>query len=183
MTRPANKPSRGAVPTSRRCAVRTLPGSASANRLKTSSFRIRPVSISRLLVAVGCALRTRKGARCAPYRAGTLSDLTDRLEQRPSPALGFICSIGSCGNLKPLGSTAGCGRPHVRWCGRGNGRNPVTSTRSWLRALRRLPVGCDVQPRRFVFQSAAEIAQRSALTMRAPGALGQRPVRRRRLES
>jgi hypothetical protein len=32
--------------------------------------------------------------------------------------------------LKPLGPTAGCGRPHVRWCGRGNGRNPVTSTRS-----------------------------------------------------
>ena len=30
----------------------------------------------------------------------------------------------------PLGSTAGCGRPHVRWCGRGNGRNPVTPTRS-----------------------------------------------------
>jgi hypothetical protein len=44
-----------------------------------------------------------------------------------------IRSIGSCGNLKPLGSTAGCGRPHVRWCGRGNGRNPVTSTRSRVR--------------------------------------------------
>ena len=26
------------------------------------------------------------------------------------------------------GSTAGCGKPHVRWCGRGDGRNPVTST-------------------------------------------------------
>jgi hypothetical protein len=32
------------------------------------------------------------------------------------------------GNL--LAPTAGCGRPHVLWCGRGNGRNPVTSTRS-----------------------------------------------------
>ena len=31
---------------------------------------------------------------------------------------------------KPPAPTAGCGRPHVRWCGRGNGRNPVTSTRS-----------------------------------------------------
>jgi hypothetical protein len=25
--------------------------------------------------------------------------------------------------------TAGCGKPHVRWCGRGDGRNPVTPTR------------------------------------------------------
>ena len=32
----------------------------------------------------------------------------------------------------PLAPTAGCGRPHVRWCGRGNGRNPVASTRSGL---------------------------------------------------
>ena len=28
--------------------------------------------------------------------------------------------------------TAGCGKPHVRWCGRGDGRNPVTPTRSGL---------------------------------------------------
>ena len=27
------------------------------------------------------------------------------------------------------GSTAGCGKPHVRWCGRGGGRNPATPTR------------------------------------------------------
>ena len=26
--------------------------------------------------------------------------------------------------------TAGCGKPHVRWCGRDNGRNPVISARS-----------------------------------------------------
>ncbi len=31
---------------------------------------------------------------------------------------------------KLLDSTAGCGKPHVRWCGRDNGRNPVISTRS-----------------------------------------------------
>ena len=31
---------------------------------------------------------------------------------------------------KTGGSTAVCGKPHVRWCGRGDGRNPVTSTRS-----------------------------------------------------
>jgi hypothetical protein len=33
-------------------------------------------------------------------------------------------------HVRPLGPTAGCGKPHVRWCGRGDGRNPVTSTRS-----------------------------------------------------
>jgi len=31
-----------------------------------------------------------------------------------------------------LGSAAGCGKPHVRWCGRGGGRNPVTPSRSRL---------------------------------------------------
>jgi hypothetical protein len=31
---------------------------------------------------------------------------------------------------KTGGSTAVCGKPHVRWCGRGGGRNPITSTRS-----------------------------------------------------
>jgi hypothetical protein len=31
---------------------------------------------------------------------------------------------------KTGGSTAVCGKPHVRWCGRGGGRNPATSTRS-----------------------------------------------------
>jgi len=35
--------------------------------------------------------------------------------------------------------TAGCGKPHVRWCGRDTGRNPRVSTRSWRRS-RRHPV-------------------------------------------
>jgi len=34
-----------------------------------------------------------------------------------------------------LGSTAGCGKPHVRWCGRGDGRNPVTPSRSLLYSI------------------------------------------------
>ena len=35
--------------------------------------------------------------------------------------------------------TNGHGRPHVRWCGRGNGRNPVASTRSNYELARPLP--------------------------------------------
>ena len=31
-----------------------------------------------------------------------------------------------------LDLTAVCGKPHVRWCGRADGRNPVSSTRSKL---------------------------------------------------
>ena len=31
---------------------------------------------------------------------------------------------------KVEGSTAGCGKPHVRWCGRDSGRNPAIPTRS-----------------------------------------------------
>jgi hypothetical protein len=41
----------------------------------------------------------------------------------------------------PLAPTAGCGRPHVRWCGRGNGLNPVASTRSECRRNRRDSIG------------------------------------------
>src|ERR1017187_8383173 len=41
-------------------------------------------------------------------------------------------SIGSCKPVRLPGSTAGCGKPHVRWCGRVAGRNPRHSTRSRL---------------------------------------------------
>ena len=34
--------------------------------------------------------------------------------------------------LSLLDSTAVCGKPHVRWCGRTDGRNPVSPTRSGL---------------------------------------------------
>jgi RNA-directed DNA polymerase len=39
-------------------------------------------------------------------------------------------TIGSCRAVKRPGSTAGCGKPHVRWCVRVAGRNPRHSTRS-----------------------------------------------------
>ena len=39
-------------------------------------------------------------------------------------------SIRTRGHLRSLGSTAGCGTPHVRWCGRVAGSNPRHSTRS-----------------------------------------------------
>ena len=45
-------------------------------------------------------------------------------------------SIGSCKPVRLPGSTAGCGKPHVRWCGRVAGRNPRHSTRSRLAAPR-----------------------------------------------
>jgi len=40
----------------------------------------------------------------------------------------LFCELPEC---KTGGSTAGCGKPHVRWCGRGGGRNPITPTRSY----------------------------------------------------
>src|SRR6266852_2376986 len=39
-------------------------------------------------------------------------------------------AVRSCGCSTPLTSTAGCGKPHVRWCGREQGRNPLPPTRS-----------------------------------------------------
>jgi hypothetical protein len=38
-----------------------------------------------------------------------------------------------------LRSTAGCGKPHVRWCGRVSGRNPADPTRSSTRSVDRKP--------------------------------------------
>jgi hypothetical protein len=41
--------------------------------------------------------------------------------------------MSSCWSLRdepPRGATAGCGKPHVRWCGRVTGRNPRDPTRS-----------------------------------------------------
>ena len=44
----------------------------------------------------------------------------------------WVCdAVGSCGReVKPPGSTAGYGKPLVRWCGRVPGRNPRHPTRS-----------------------------------------------------
>ena len=51
------------------------------------------------------------------------------LERHPAD-IRLSDAIGSSGSLTPLVSTAGCGKPHVRWCGRVTGRNPRHSTRS-----------------------------------------------------
>ena len=48
---------------------------------------------------------------------------------RPA-AIRLSSTIRSCHAVRRLGSTAGCGKPHVRWCGRVAGRNPRHSTRS-----------------------------------------------------
>jgi hypothetical protein len=48
-----------------------------------------------------------------------------------------VDAIRPCGQVRPLRSTAVCGKPHVRWCGRGGGRNPATSTRSRAEGFRR----------------------------------------------
>jgi len=48
-----------------------------------------------------------------------------RLERTNLYAIRIWCRLNATS-----GSTAGCGKPHVRWCGRGDGRNPVTPTRS-----------------------------------------------------
>ena len=50
--------------------------------------------------------------------------------QRPLRAHSEAIVLCELPEGKTGGSTAVCGKPHVRWCGRGGGRNPVTSTRS-----------------------------------------------------
>jgi len=50
--------------------------------------------------------------------------------QRPRRVHSEVIVFRELPERKTGGSTAGCGKPHVRWCGRGGGRNPATSTRS-----------------------------------------------------
>src|SRR5208283_441356 len=50
--------------------------------------------------------------------------------ERDTPKVRLSNAIGSSGMLTPQVSTAGCGKPHVRWCGRVTGRNPRHSTQS-----------------------------------------------------
>ena len=50
-----------------------------------------------------------------------------RVEDSHPAAIRLLDAIGSRGpQLRPPRSTAGCGKPHVRWCGRVLGRNPHT---------------------------------------------------------
>jgi len=59
-----------------------------------------------------------------------------RAQLAATPQVPTRCSMGFCGvHLDTAGSTAGCGKPHVRWCGRGDGRNPVIPTRLDYRAF------------------------------------------------
>jgi len=47
------------------------------------------------------------------------------------------CIRATCYLIESLSSTAGCGKPHVRWCGM-YGRNPVTSPDRGYIALYRI---------------------------------------------
>src|SRR5580658_3015603 len=55
-------------------------------------------------------------------------------------------------------STAVCGKPHVRWCGRGGGRNPATSTRSkrFAASFTRSVLECCGPPQLLLYRPLAE---------------------------
>ena len=67
---------------------------------------------------------------CVASRGG--ASYAKGAEQRGPAEDWFPDAIGSCSQTtRLLSSTAGCGKPHVRWCGRVTGRNPRHSTRSY----------------------------------------------------
>src|SRR6266853_4166551 len=77
----------------------------------------------------GCGDESSRRLEC-----GQTAGVTPCAQQRDPAPVRFSPTIGSCGPVRPLGSTAGCVKAHVRWCGRVPGRNPRHSTRSGLPA-------------------------------------------------
>ena len=125
--------------------VGLLPTGHSAETHSRSGGLGPPTYPEMLLVAM--ARHSRTLAQPAPVRAsGSISGrgdqqswrLADRrptgttagAEQLRPESARLSLSVRSCRDLMRLGSTAGCGKPHVRWCGRVAGRNPRHSTRS-----------------------------------------------------
>src|ERR1035441_4510012 len=77
----------------------------------------------------------RQSSRCGDewsrrVESGRPAGITPGAEQRRPETARLSLSLNACREVRRLGSTAGCGKPHVRWCGRVAGRNPRHSTRS-----------------------------------------------------
>ncbi len=72
----------------------------------------------------GC--RDKWSWRLAGGRPTAIASGPEQLSPTP---VRLSLSFNPCRALRRLGSTAGCGKPHVRWCGRVTGRNPRHSTR------------------------------------------------------
>ncbi len=87
-------------------------------------------------VAGCCRLRHAAGERGIwPGRVVCIRRLSNAVLRR----YGFLMPSDLAARLTPLGSTAGCGKPHVRWCGRVAGRNPRHPTRSVNASVSRTP--------------------------------------------
>jgi transposase len=87
-------------------------------------------------VSGGKAIRHTHGKN--PNRVAGILRMAASEQRRPAAAR-LSVSIGSCRDLTRLGSTAGCAKPHVRWCGRVPGRNPRHSTRYEIPTPHRIP--------------------------------------------
>ena len=75
--------------------------------------------------------RARGGEQSARRLAcGRPTGITAGAEQLRPASARLSVSVESYDQLGSPGSTAGCGKPQVRWCGRVAGRNPRHSTRS-----------------------------------------------------
>ena len=80
--------------------------------------------------ATGAAGQVRAGG--FPHRARRVAAESSGSRTRVPEGVQWGSTIVGARGLSPPGSTAGCGKPHVRWCGRAGGRNPVSPTRSGL---------------------------------------------------
>src|SRR4029077_1939726 len=116
-----------------------------AGRLDTSAYpEAFLVAVARQEGSCAEAARTGREGSAAPgglQRPGRVANRGSALyaicpDQRGPSESRFPYAIRPCGD-EPLSSTAGCGKPHVRWCGRVPGRNPRYSTRYSAKDRRR----------------------------------------------
>ena len=111
--------------------ARRKPGRAKGRRTRGSQAKFWP-SHERTDEAVG---RDNCGRDPGPAKCGPNEEVAQpaRVSGMDRPRTGE----GSTSE-RP---TAGCGKPHVRWCGRVPGRNPRHPTRSWLQLCPAEPEG------------------------------------------
>jgi hypothetical protein len=121
----AHEPGRVVQPKSGSRRTPKRPSPCSRDHLQ--HWRLSPGGVIGAAVGKRCR-QTPNGAgcplNCRIWVHGSNLDHERRAAESNAIQLRLPHASGSCRRIKRLGSTAGCGKPHVRWCGRVTGPQP-----------------------------------------------------------